>query len=138
MYVPAGVIVPDKVCVKNKYGWKRSQKNYVTFSSKVNDPPRGTIVVMNNIIKAPLVMAPIASGSNFYTLFDITHALPFQAIDEIMIAQMNYWALNDLIMSGCVGKSGVLDNEAELVVVTYGSNSTLLLKDGEIYKKITK
>src|SRR3990167_1996735 len=124
VYVPAKAEIPDRICVLKGYNWDYSKEASVGFSSKVNDPPSKTIDIIPNIINGTLYISPIdITSANFYSTCDITHCLHFTDIGKKVVAQINYWALNDLIFSGCVDKGGRLRYGTELVAVVYGGHS---------------
>lgn len=138
--IPNKAEIPDRVCIVKGSNWDYAKTQaMVSFSSKVNDPPFHTLDIIPNIINGILTITPVSlNSSNIYSTCDITHCLHFSNIDKRVYAQINHWAINDLLFSGLVEKGGKLKFGTELVAVVYGSHSTLVLKGGEIYNEIMK
>ncbi len=131
VYFPNGAIIPDKVCVVGGR-WKR-----IVFSSKVQSPPSNTIAIVNNIFTGPFTLGEIRTvSSSFFSELTMKNVVPSNNLDLEFYTDLRYWNLNELILSGLVQKGGILAPETEFVAVTYSCHSTVVLKDGELYKAI--
>lgn len=143
MYVPPHCKIPDKICIveSNTYNGSQIGKSNdpigVSFSPNIASPPVGTIAIVDNLFKGPLRISEIYQGSaTFYCTMEIENALPSNTHNIIIESDIKYWSINEIIMSGLVGKNGLLPNGTGAVVVTYSSYYNIILKDGALYKKI--
>jgi len=144
MWTPNGAKIPDLVCVisENFYGNKITPENNkplrVRFSHKIQTPPSSTIAVVKNSFKGPFKVDQIRqSNSSFFAWLLVENAIPSKDITIVLEADLKYWALNELFLSGLIEKGGKITDGTEFVAVTYSCHSTLILKDGDIYNKIT-
>lgn len=143
MYVPQHIKIPDKVCIV--YHGREPIKNafdndripIITFSDKILSPPTGTLCIVDNYFTGEYSISKILdTSSSFYANLYLTNILPSQNFkDKKFGADIKYWSLNEIFLSGVIKKGGVISG-VEFVAVTYSGYSTLILKDGDLYKKI--
>ena len=134
IYVPSRAKILDKLCLiaSNKWENKISAK----FSTKIKAPPQGTINIVKNSFSGRAKLNRIGASQNgnlhsSLSFFDIIKG-------QEVVLDLSGWAINELIMSGKIGKGGEIEKDTEFVAVTYSSHYSLILKDGACYNKITK
>lgn len=138
IYAPTRAKILDKVCiVKGKYNYGEDEFIVmVEFSAKIATPPPKTIAIVANEFTGPFTTSTIKqSNSSFYSWLTVENAIKSDLNPKLKV-DLKHWALNEFFMEGLVKKGGKITDGTKLVAVTYGQYSTLILKDGEIYRKI--
>lgn len=138
VYAPNKSKIPDKVCIVVVPSLYDTDKSFITveFSAKITSPPVKTIAIVTNEFSGPFVTSEIRqSNTNFYSWLTVENAIKSDLNPKLKV-DLRHWALNELVMEGLIQKGGKIPSDIKFVAVTYGQHSTMVLKDGPIYKKI--
>lgn len=144
MYVPYRAAIPLKVgIVTSRKCFVRlitpQDVRFIPTTRNVKDTD--VVFVVDNLFKGPFELLPIKGNSSrgFSADILIENAFPTSQVKRNAKCSIPDWALNELIFGGYVKKDGYISSEVEMCAITYGvAHSTLILKDGEIYKQILK
>jgi hypothetical protein len=131
-YFPKNAVIPNKVCI---VGGQMADGLYgICFNPKVRTPPCNTIAIIKNLLSGSFKISELSSNSHsFYSSLHMKDVLPSGLI---LKTDIQYWSLNEIIMSGFLEKGGKVKDGIEFVAVTYSGHSTVILKDGQIYNAI--
>lgn len=138
MWQPSNLVIPEKVCLIGDKDRYKIESKYiiVRVSAKTDDPPMKTLMIKSNKpISGARITGILQSNSAYYANCLLDNLLPF-AGSEAAATDVKYWALNDMVMEGLIGKNGVINSD--LVFVTYSGHHSVIATEGQIYKKLVK
>jgi len=136
---PLNLIIPTKICVTQGNNRARiidGVEYYISsISAKTDNPPLNTIQIVDNKKFRCQINGIMESSSSYYSTAYIKDVLAIKGHEHIAV-DVKYWALNDMIVNGLVGKYGYI--HSEVTFVTYSGHSSIIALDGNIYKKLKK
>jgi len=141
MYIPVKAVIPDKVYVVCD---RQQLIDGATVGVRLasvyqKNKPSGVAFEVDNMFSGPFVLSDLVGTNNGYGGTVLTESIfPFQNKAIKAACWLPDWAVKNLIMSGLVGKAGVIDPSVEMCAVTYGGHYTLVVKGGDLYNKIPK